>query len=679
VVTNTVQDWGHLRLVVGGQEATYFRDVPTVIGGWQDTDPYGSNNATLSFPQITEFDQIGTGDLAWLHNGAKVRIDLHNAGSLVTNLFFGFVDRIEVADTVTVTCAGHLVGQAALALHQPPIGRRQTRDICDAITTELDTGANGGRFDITAIKSGIDIAIRGDRSMTHLGFVDYALGMGVTKEGKSLTLLPDPAEGRKAYTLDWRDLTTKHATVSAGAHGVKVRLSNDLVDNPNVIYGEGVSTTGERWRNAKYPNLGDKTVPPFPGVLQQGDTDDTTGGAVTVLIRELWGNGDLEADDLSTHKFTAAVTAAVEDTQNDAGLPVTGVVDADTWQAVFSAEFPDQSFAQSHFAPLAQDNRIPYFKRAGDGTVIKLNPNHDPQIIKNELFVAYGESTTKRRAKGNAKALLKRAGGWAGTITLTSDPAEMSRFELRGGMNIKVDHLKGGLNQLLHISSVQVDWPSQSVTLAVSTQGRHFLDLAVRKERNTTARQDPGKHFKNLLRRSAQTMDSISGWEGESGAGIVPTTTLIGGTWNVLPVVAAEVGVMSRLWLRTSDAETLFYAAVFADKVSPNVLNNRLGDPSVWVNEEDRIDVFSHNAEWLVEDERLMVEAWGTPDQPCGLWPKPYLNANGDRTVHPVNGKHRDNGSWDFWTENNFLYLAVWPVADCIIKGRMRIQLNEGI
>jgi hypothetical protein len=73
-----------------------------------------------------------------------------------------------------------------------------------------------------------------------------------------------------------------------------------------------------------------------------------------------------------------------------------------------------------------------------------------------------------------------------------------------------------------------------------------------------------------------------------------------------------------------------------------------------------------------------MVEAWGTPDQPCGYGDKPHMR-DGKVTTHPVTGKFNDDGQWDFWTERGLLCMAVWVPDACTIKGRARVQLTEGV
>ena len=48
--------YGRLRVTFDGKDVTWFRNVPTRIGGYQLTDPYGHGPATFEFPQITSFE-----------------------------------------------------------------------------------------------------------------------------------------------------------------------------------------------------------------------------------------------------------------------------------------------------------------------------------------------------------------------------------------------------------------------------------------------------------------------------------------------------------------------------------------------------------------------------------------------------------------------------------------------
>jgi hypothetical protein len=82
-----------------------------------------------------------------------------------------------------------------------------------------------------------------------------------------------------------------------------------------------------------------------------------------------------------------------------------------------------------------------------------------------------------------------------------------------------------------------------------------------------------------------------------------------------------------------------------------------------------------------ISDLRVGVYVAGTTTQPCGYWPRSKTDANGDPTGHPVTGRWRDDASFSYWTQSlrsPWLYLAVFPLADCTIHGRMYDQLIEG-
>jgi hypothetical protein len=77
----------------------------------------------------------------------------------------------------------------------------------------------------------------------------------------------------------------------------------------------------------------------------------------------------------------------------------------------------------------------------------------------------------------------------------------------------------------------------------------------------------------------------------------------------------------------------------------------------------------------------LLVYAAGTPNTlsyetlPCGYFPK---QVKGD---HPVTGDWQDDGSWAFYTrpfqDSARLYMAVYPMADCTVSGRLFCAVEE--
>jgi hypothetical protein len=521
--------------------------------------------------------------------------------------------------------------------------------------------------------------------MTRLGYCDHVLGLGITEDGDSQTLLPDGVKGPKYLRHQWRpDVATAPVdfTVYLGAHGVKLSLPGpDRLDMSSGVYGEGVAPSGERWRGAVYPRLIDAATPTFPGAMSLGttDADTTTGSGVSVLARRLWALGLLSASEQATDIFDEDVEDGVKDFQRRINVTVTGTVNSTLWGRLYDDGITGRSYKQAHFEELAADIRTQYWLRGADGTPIDLNPDYDPTVPVVETFISYGDRVKKKQARKNARGIIKRGGDRVGTLTLTSDPAEMSRFKIREGMVGEIKHYLGGTVKV-YVSSRQVDWAAleQPVTFAIATSAKHYLELAAIKQRRTEAQQDPGKRWRHQLRRSAQVSDAIQGWEGESGAGIIEETALTAGTYNILSFPAAQLGVIGDWKLETSPP-TPFIFGLFADEVHEAVLNGRLGNPFNWHGtDENRITTFQDNAAWLRRDQRLMVEAWGAPDQPCGYGDKPHMR-DGKVTTHPVTGKFNDDGQWDFWTEHGFLHMAVWVPDACTIKGRARVQLTEGV
>lgn len=673
--------WGRVRVLVDGVDVTYFRDRPVVIGDTQLTDPYWWNNASLTFPQITNVEAWPS----WLRETAVVRIDRVVDGAVVdpdNPPFFGIVDAIEPGEVCQVSCSGWYTGQASTVMHQPSVQRRGAEDARRVLWRANGIMQRAVRF--YGSDTGINLQRAGSRDMTVLGFTDDVLGLCVTRSGDSLTLLPDPSIGRKSMRLQWRTLkSTPDFTVHNGAHGVKVNPRSDRLDNLTAVYGEGVAPSGERWRNGKFPNLPPHYTPPFPGPLSEGmtDADTSTGDGISVLARALWGNGDLaDHEDRLLTEFTDEIREAVEDVQRSMKLPVTGTVDLATWNAIFAEGFEQYSFRQAYFEPLSVLSATQKHLYAPDGTVVGLNPDYDRSVVRNEVFVGYGDRISKREARRNATAMRTRSGSVNGTMVLTSDPAEMSRLDIRPGMTGSIKHLMGTgtAGMKVYVSSVQVGWsnPQLPVTVAWSTTPRHYIDLATIKARKMEARRDPVAHWRHqLARKSTLTSDAINGWEGESGAGVVRTLPITGGTWNVFPMVAAELGTIGQFRLETNPARE-FYVCLFGKEVKPGRLNAVLGNPNVWANADDEVTTFTQHEDSLRD--LLMIEAWGTPAEPCG-YPRSHTKPDGTVSSAPLTGVWRDNGSFEFATYSGFLWLAVYPVGgDTKIKGRARVVMDEG-
>ena len=61
---------------------SFFRNAPTTIQSFSHTDPFGPRDLRFFLPQVTLFDRLGEGDLAWLHPDGFANVDLVWTGSL---------------------------------------------------------------------------------------------------------------------------------------------------------------------------------------------------------------------------------------------------------------------------------------------------------------------------------------------------------------------------------------------------------------------------------------------------------------------------------------------------------------------------------------------------------------------------------------------------------------------
>lgn len=679
------ETWGRIRVTIDDVDVTYWRDAPTVVADSQLVDPYGYATLDLTFPQLTELEDRA--EVApWLRDGAVVKVERVVNDVLQEDEyppFEGLIDSISQFWPTQVTCSGKVSGRWATRLHQPHVVNHGPRDGGRIVDHCIDNRSHWWRFHTAEV--GIELRWNGSRNMTTLGAVDDALSRLVDDDGTTWTILPDPALGHKDIRLQPRQLSAGDFTVHAGAHGVKAKPREDRVDKVNTIYGEGVAPSGERWRNAKYPNLPPHYAPPFPhsAPLERGMTNQDTdsGDGISILVRELWSNGVLAYDDdttISTREFDAEVEDAVQEVQRDLNVARTGVVDEDLWKKIFMTSFEHMSFRGARFEPLAEIPETHYFNRGPDGSVIGINREWTRDVEPMEQFIGYGNQVTKREARRNSRGIIARSAAINGTMTLTSDPAEMSRLDIRPGMTGKVCHLFGtGLaGTKVYVSSVQIDWadPRLPVTLAWSTNPRHYIDLATIKARQMEARRDPAAHWRHQLRRSTIVSD-VDGWEGESGAGIVRRIELKGGRWNVFPMVAAARGQVGDFRLDI-DPGCPFYLILFGDRIGPGRIWKRIGNPNVWHDKDKEESKFDHHSEWLRD--QLAIEWWGRPDQRPGYFPKEQTTANGKPSGHPANGRFRDEGMWEFFTRKGFLYVAVYPMNDGVMTGRARIVAGDG-
>lgn len=650
---------GRLQIVVEGEDVSYFRDAETPFPTWARAEPFGSQSATIAMPQITGFDTLNAGDLAWCVKGASVEIRLIREDGTKLSLFYGFVSEFghsEDTGIFQILCNGVLY-QGDLQLMKPPF-----------VTTPIDAGSAipralndviGRRYVKTdTVSTGVKVGRSASWDPVLTSWILKHLAT-LVKDKRQWTVQCD----RRSPEMVKKDLTTVHATIRNGQRGIQIDLQSDLTQEPNVIYGEGIRDDGGRWRNAKFPNWRNDSTPDFPrdpsNSIRVGDTDSTTSGGVSLWEAQVGVTVD--------GVFSQADRAALMRVQRSAGIQVDGFLGPQSWAASFGTGSNTGTLEDAWIAPLAAIPQVEPYRYSNDGELLGDNPDYDPDIIRVESFTNFGSGVTKSRATTAAENMLARDSteGWVGTIAFTLDPNEGSKYELiREGNNIRVRSFRGS-SILVHV--VSVDYAEDTVTATVDTKARDYPTLAAIMERNRDA-QDPARSYRRSNASSSQTSERGT-WDAESPGGIIPKLALFNNLWTVLRIPVAEYGEIVRTKFTTTPAKP-FSVAVFDQPITSSQLVSVVGNPlaadeNPWQDAADELEDLG------------LIQSWGWNLQPCGYYPKEYSTPTGDESPPPVTGRMLDDGSWTYSsTKPPWLWVAMIAEGSCEISGRMWHGVN---
>ena len=673
--------WGSFRLLIGGKDVTYWRGVPAEVNNYQLLEPYGFGPADFTLPQMTMFeaDEWGTGSLSWFDKGKRVVLKQVDAsGSVVRTIWRGFVSVPEVTSAgVRVHCEGEATGRLSMRAKLPDLFAIRTH-----VGRKIYTAFRQCRLDLTPYL-GNDIGVKTDgRAMSgsYLDYVDGLLAATIGTDGSQYTIHPKAAGG---YRLEAKDTTTVDCTAFLGAHGVDPDLSSDMSEEPNTVYGSGVSPEGLVWVNGRYPGLIQGDAPDYPmdddSSFGEGTTDGDTdsGDGVSVLVSKLWGMGYLDRED-RPGGYDADVTAAVKDLQDDAGLSTTGNVNVATWNALFDLDATGYSLLQTFIHPLAQASAVRKWNRTSNGSPASRNPNFDPRVVQVDFAVDHGSSVEKSRARKWSQGVLARAQAknWNGTITLTSDVFDgdvtaadedldtkvMSRLDITPGMNLRLRHFDN--NTLFHVSIVNVSVDPQGgiqVQLGVDTRARDAATLGEVIARNIESREHPARLWKRSHRANVnQRHVEFS----EVGGLVNNKVACPGDQWTVIPVIAGQAGTINRVRVQTTDSRAAFVTALFAEKVTPAWLHAHIGDPFD-TNSDGESKWTNANIQAKADSARSLLGAWGDADQPCGYHPRRHTGDDGNATDAPITGLMLEDAGFDYHTFGYpVVYLCVWPDRD---------------
>lgn len=109
-----------IRLIIAGQDVTYFRNKITQFSGYQLIEPHAYGPANFSFPQVDELEvkQLGrkVSDLWWAYAGAPVELVEVVNGNYGDRLWAGFIAsrRVSTDGGLTINCGGDFAGRLAL-------------------------------------------------------------------------------------------------------------------------------------------------------------------------------------------------------------------------------------------------------------------------------------------------------------------------------------------------------------------------------------------------------------------------------------------------------------------------------------------------------------------------------------------------------------------------------------
>jgi hypothetical protein len=684
--------WGKLHLSINGRSRTVNRGFPFVPLQDADTEPFGDADASFRLPGITEFDdpEADFGITAL----SKVRFFRRDMDGVDHTLYEGVVASVEQDDAqtgedpedagVVVECMGVLYRLDLLkATPRLYLGERDYGAlIADLINNKRDAHALG----IGAMHQPTT-GIKGVRTAEFANLLtgavqDYLADM-VDDDGAQWTL---KVQRPRTPKLVRKDITTVDATVTYGTPGVVVNLSKDYTAATTAAYGSGTNGHSQ-WMGARFPNLTQGDAPEFPlgigGSFSPGD--DQAGFAEFAAFLRRGDYGDIASDDT----YLAVDEDNVKDFQDDAGLTEAGTVSAQTWEAAFAPGANQGTIRGAYIGALKSKSATRKHVHNAQGAITGRNPNFDPAVPRIEDYIPFGDHVPKSLARRSVKQLIDRAypAGVSGEIILTADPEEMSRFDLRSGMNIKVKHFRGD-HVLVHITRRETDWTASggTVTLTVDEKANDELTAAAIHQRDRDTSDLVKRHTHG--KRRSRVQNDYGPWLSEDGAGEIPLMYQQAGLWNTQRIPAAPSGTLERIVLAagTDLTEHLLNQALSANKpddipgatracilitgqpIHPRAITRLPGMGTPLTNLADGTSPWDKNHS-VLRRKFQMIYAAGGPGNALGFFPH---DDPGDGSDTNLSGLFEDGGAIEYGpTEHFWLWVSIWTPDSCKIGGRI--------
>lgn len=694
------------RILMGGHDVTYFRDVATPFPGYQLQSPLMFGPTTIVFPQINAaFEILGVGDLKWCRPNASVELQRVNEDGSVVSDYRGVVVGFGISgNSLSVDVGGEAQGRAAMVDRQNPIW-----------TSYQDIG----RYAYSAMKDinfhlqpylGPTTGIRFERfgGESLLDYINDICSKAYTRDGNQWTIMPATNNYRGFYEMRRKDTTTIAASAYLDDTRTVGDLKRDVSEEPNRIFVTGITPEGEIIRNGVYPGLKQGPAAPYPFTdhthdfgIGTTDADTDTGDGISVMIARLVTTKYMDQNQLPGG-FDSDVGAAIEDLQQDMGRAfISPVMDFATWEALWDLAVTGFSLRWSHIEPMAQQNKVRKWNRSASGAIIGRNLNYDPNALTVDRTIDMGSGITKQQMHRWSDAVLDRSAtpNWVGPISFpmgalvsgTHNPGDgfdESRVyparNLRTGMNIWLPLFQGGIQ--VHVSTVRVGTDG-TVQADVDTRARDSMEVWQIIQRKRASRKSPARDYLNPARSSTIKKDSIGTWD-EIGGMLGVTIDVPANKWVVFPVVSGQEGTVRSLRIETNpNAE--YVLAVTGQPIYPERLQALIGNPLTkagtkkWTNQSIRD---------AIDKKNTLLYVVGDNDNPCGYYPK-QKTGTGDQTntdpsnptfapAAPLTGEWFDDAGFSYHTaENPVLYVAVYADRHTSIpRGQlMWDQLEAGV
>lgn len=705
---DVVEVWGRPRVVVGGKDVSYFPDLDgnphlVTIGPYNLIKDAEFGSGTFTLPGIdVNAETPGKGRLDFLRPDAYVRIDRVLPDGTRKKEYRGLLGpwRPNIETGLEFTVKGgmdYLQGSQV----PPSMGRIEQVDMAVAIERLMNGTDHQARRDLVVDlpggQTGIDVTLGLEWTSRWDAIVDI-LSTCLKADGTGYTIRFPKDDGGPVLC---EDVPRNGWTSTFGQPGIIVDLEEDHTQVTHAIYGTGVGPRGGSWCNAKYPRASAKDAPVYPAVGQDFGPGATLPSGVG---KPLWKRLKAEGRRISSTAtlYDRRDERIIRDVQEDAGIDVTGRINAETWAAVFNPGM-ETSLEGAFIYPLAKTRWWDRYRRNSSGARMGLNPHYQRRLMPNERLINFPSGTTKKQGRASARAILEREkdAPLIGTITYMLDPQEGSRFDIKVGDSHRVRNWLGR-TVIVYNTSVSKDPDPESLTVTVTVSSRQgtfatAADEAAQRRGTRQARREANGQKVNQPKFD---------WDTESPAGYIAEHATSAGegvvTW--LPVNPANGNIVrSRI---TCDRPTEFIWMIFKpddDGDFPTLAEIEAcwgGGSPLALDPEHRAygDLWEGRVGKALDRLGLIIGG-GSPESPCGYGKqrKPYVpdmpELPEDPTVEEIeeydkavaerddalaevaellDGTWRDDSSWSYAISEKadpYLQHVIWTEKACIVEG----------